>query len=58
MVDMLNRSVLARESEKSYDVAILVSVGLFAAGLIAVIFASALSTGGDPISLDLVNAYP
>jgi hypothetical protein len=58
MVDMLNRSVLARESEKSYDVAILVSVGLFTAGLIAVIFASALSIGGDPINLDLVNAYP
>jgi hypothetical protein len=63
MADVLTRSVSAHEpersqSEKSHDVAILVSAGLFAAGLIVVLFASGLSAGIEPINLDLVNAYP
>lgn len=61
MVDVLNYSVIApaRKPGKSYDFAILVSVGLLiAAGLIIAISASASSTEINPINPDLVIAYP
>jgi hypothetical protein len=62
MADVLNQSVVgpARESEKSYDFAILVSVGLACHWIARRDLGKCplRSAGIDPISLDLVNSYP
>jgi hypothetical protein len=56
MADVLNQSVVgpARESEKSYDFAILVSVGLLAIGSLVVILASAPSDLQESIQSALI----
>jgi len=58
MADVLHHTASAHPAETSYDITILVAVTLFTAGVIVVLFANALSSGIDPINLDLVNAYP
>ncbi|HEY2184481.1 MAG TPA: hypothetical protein VGH39_05765 [Xanthobacteraceae bacterium] len=61
MVDVLNHSVpaAARAPEKSYDITILVSVGLLAAALIIVILASVFPVEVNPGDLDLMGPpYP
>jgi predicted nucleic acid-binding protein len=59
MVDVLNLSeATARESAKSYDVSILVSIGLLAAALSIVILASVYPTEINPGDFALMNTYP
>jgi hypothetical protein len=50
----------ARVREKSHDhsILVLVSVGLFALGLIIVLAASGFSNAIEPINPDLVIAHP
>jgi hypothetical protein len=60
MTDVLSHSsrVTIRKSEKSYDCAILVSVALFAIGLIIVLGTARFHGATEPINPDLVIAYP
>jgi hypothetical protein len=59
MVDVSSHFVVASvdESDKSYDMTILASVGALAAGLVIAIWAHALSAGNDPSALDLMTAF-